>query len=69
MDDSPQQEQTTEEESTHKETINIHFPQSQTASSTETANDELTQPEIEPAVTTHRYVPTESTCTTRQTVV
>ena len=55
MDDSPKQEQTTEEESTNKETINIHFPQSQTASSTEPANDELTQTEIEPAVTTHRY--------------
>ena len=49
MNDSPQQEQTTEEESTNKETIYIHFPPSQTASSTEPANDESTQPVIEPA--------------------
>ena len=55
MDDSPQQEQTTKEESTNKETINIHFPPSQTASNTEPANDELTQSVIKPSVTTHRY--------------
>ena len=44
MDDCLQQEQTTKEEITNKESINIHFPPSQTASSTELANDELTQP-------------------------
>ena len=57
-------EQTTEEESTNKETINIRL---QTTSSTEPTNDELTQPIIEPATTTHRYP--QSTCTTRQTGV
>ena len=43
MDGCLQQEQTTEEEIINKESINIHFPPSQTVSSTELANDELTQ--------------------------
>ena len=52
MDDSPQHEQTTEEESTNKETINITKSNCQQHRA---SHDEFTKPVIEPAITTHRY--------------